>query len=130
MAHSYPIFKVAAVQAAPVFLDLEATVDKSCRLIAEAGRNGAKLIGFPEGFIPGFPSWIFKIGPMGAGGELFGDLYKNAVEIPSGAIRQLSRAARDASIYACVSVTEKSQGCRPHKPGLCHQPLNGKCQHS
>lgn len=106
----YPVFKAAAVQAGPVFLNLDATVDKACALIREAGANGAKLIGFPESFIPGFPSWIFKAGPMGHSAKLYGMLYENAVEIPSKSIARLSEAARDAEIYACVSVTERERG--------------------
>ena len=43
-----PIFKAAMVHAAPVFLDLNATVDKACSLIGEASRNGAALVAFPE----------------------------------------------------------------------------------
>lgn len=47
----------AAVQAAPVLLDRDATVAKSCRLIEEAGDHGARVIGFPEGYIPAHPYW-------------------------------------------------------------------------
>ena len=54
----YPKFKAAAVQAAPVFLDAEATADKACKLIEKAASGGAKLIGFPEGFISGYPWWV------------------------------------------------------------------------
>ena len=55
---SYPKFKAAAVQAEPIPLDRDACVDKACSLIEEAGRNGAKIIAFPEGFIPGHPNWL------------------------------------------------------------------------
>jgi predicted amidohydrolase len=48
-------FQIAAVQASPVFMDREATVEKTCRLIAEAAENGARLVIFPETFIPGYP---------------------------------------------------------------------------
>jgi cyanide dihydratase len=106
----YPRFKAAAVQASSVFLDLEGTVAKACSLIREAGAAGAKLIGFPESFVPGYPSWIWKIGPMGGGAELFARLHRNAVEIPSNAVAELSRAARDAKIFVCVSVTERDGG--------------------
>jgi aliphatic nitrilase len=48
MGDTFPRFKAAAIQAAPVFLDRDATVDKSCRLIEEAADKGAKPIAFPE----------------------------------------------------------------------------------
>lgn len=47
--------RVAAVQMAPVLLDLEATTDKVCEKIREAGAAGARVIGFPEAMIPGYP---------------------------------------------------------------------------
>ena len=45
---TFPKLNVAAVQASPVYMDREATVEKACRLIEEAGNNGARIIGFPE----------------------------------------------------------------------------------
>lgn len=51
--------KVAVTQAEPVWLDLQGTVDKTCKLIAEAACDGAKLIAFPECWIPGYPCWIW-----------------------------------------------------------------------
>lgn len=89
----YPKLKVAAVQAAPVLLDLDETVEKSCRLIDESGANGAKVIAFPEAFIPGYPWWIW-LGNTDYGMKYYIDLYKNAVEIPSKSIQMLSEAAK------------------------------------
>ena len=57
MGDAFLKMKVAAVQAAPILLDREATVSKACRLIEEAGDEGAKVIGFPEGYIPAHPYW-------------------------------------------------------------------------
>src|SRR5437879_10043478 len=53
----------AAVQATPVFLDREATIEKACRLAKEAGANGAELIVFPEAFVPGYPDWVWRSQP-------------------------------------------------------------------
>lgn len=106
---TYPKYKVAAVQAAPVLLDLDATVRKTCDLIDEAGKIGAKLINFPEAWIPGYPWWIW-MDDVNYGMKYFVDLYNNAVEIPSQAVRDLSEAARRNRMYVCVSVTEREGG--------------------
>ena len=53
--------KVAVTQHEPIWFDLTGTVDKTCRLIEEAARNGAKLVVFPEVWIPGYPAWIWCV---------------------------------------------------------------------
>lgn len=102
----FPTVKVAAVQASPVFMNLDATVNKTCRLIDEAAAQGAKVIGFPESFIPGYPWWIWMDSPL-KGMPFYIQLYKNSVEIPSKSIQKLSEAAKRNKTYVCVSVTEK-----------------------
>lgn len=105
----YPKFKAAAVQAAPVFLNAEATADKACEIIAEAASNGARLIGFPEGFISGYPWWVWLTDPVSAS-PLQQKLMENAVEIPGPIVKKLSEAARKNHIYVCISVSEKEGG--------------------
>lgn len=105
----YPKFKAAAVQAAPVFLDAEATADKACKLIEKAASGGAKLIGFPEGFISGYPWWVWLTDPI-TGSPLQQKLMENAVEIPGPVVKKLSEAARKNNIYVCISVSEKEGG--------------------
>lgn len=56
--HRNEKYTAAVVQAAPVFLDREATISKAESLIAEAAKNGAKVIAFPETWIPTYPVWI------------------------------------------------------------------------
>jgi|SRR5699024_2066611 len=110
MSKIYPKYRVAAVQAASVFLDLDKTVEKTCKLIEEAAANDAKLIAFPEAYIPGYPWWIFAGDPGVYGAPFYAELYKNAVEIPSNAVRKISEAAKKSEIYVCVSVTELDGG--------------------
>ena len=109
MSSAYPKFTAAAVQAAPVYLNLDATVEKVCNLIAEAAANGARLVAFPEAFIPGYP-WFAFIGHPEYTRKFYHQLYKNAVEIPSPAVHRLSEAARRNKTYVCVSCSEKDGG--------------------
>jgi aliphatic nitrilase len=108
MGDDYGTVKVAAVQAASVFLDREGSTEKACRLIREAGKNGARIIGFPEGFIPAHPVWYHHHSATGAvANKLAVELFKNAVEIPGPQTEALGRAARDANAYVVMGVCEK-----------------------
>ena len=108
MGDRYPMVKVAAVQAASVFLDREASTEKACSLIREAARNGARVIGFPEGFIPAHPVWYHHHSATGAvSNALAAELFKNSVEIPGPQTQALAAAARDANAYVVIGVCEK-----------------------
>jgi len=103
-------FKVAAVQAMPVFLNRSATVEKACDLIAAAGQEGAHLVVFPEAFIPAYPDWVWTVpsGEEGTLNELYAELLANAVTIPSEATEQLCRAARLANTYVAMGMNERN----------------------
>jgi aliphatic nitrilase len=63
MPVQHPKFRAAAILAAPVFLDLDASITKAIALIAEAAATGAKLIAFPETWLPGYPCYIWLDSP-------------------------------------------------------------------
>ena len=108
MGDKYPVVKAAAVQAASVFLDREASTEKACRLIREAGAKGARVIGFPEGFIPAHPVWYHHHAATSAvANELAVALFKNSVEIPGPETDALCAAAREANAYVVMGVCEK-----------------------
>ncbi|MBI2321926.1 MAG: carbon-nitrogen hydrolase family protein [Chloroflexi bacterium] len=110
MGDASSTIRAAAVQAAPVFLDREATVEKACRLIAQAADGGAELIVLPEAFVPGYPVWLWSSdngGQPGLEADAFARLYTNAVDVPGQAIRALSRAARAAKAVVAIGVTER-----------------------
>jgi predicted amidohydrolase len=54
-----PTVRVAVTQHEPVWLDLQGTVSKTCKIIEEASKAGAKLVAFPEVWVPGYPAWIW-----------------------------------------------------------------------
>jgi aliphatic nitrilase len=105
------IVRGAAVQAAPVFLDREATVEKAIALIEEAGANGAEIVGFPEGFIPAHPIWFhFHSGTDRPATGFSVELFKNSVEVPGPDIDALAAAARRAGTYVVMGVCERISG--------------------
>jgi Carbon-nitrogen hydrolase len=90
---TYPKFRAAAVQAAPVFLDRDATIDKLETLVQKAVDAGAELIVFGESFIPAFPVWNLIYAPMDQHG-FFRQMFENAVQVPGPHTRRLSEIAK------------------------------------
>jgi nitrilase len=106
MGDKQPILRVAAVQAAPVFLDREATVAKAAELIGAAAANGAQLVVFPESFVPCYPVWL-RASRADVEVEAFSRLYANAVEVPGADTARLSEVARGAGVAIAIGVTER-----------------------
>ncbi len=102
-------FKVAAVQAAPVYLDREATIAKACQLVAEVSANGASLAVFPETWVPGYPVWAnadsrWNYEPAK---KAYAELYRNSVDVPGRALWPLQQAAREHSVAVVMGVNER-----------------------
>ena len=101
--------RVAIAQASPVYLDRDATVDKACRLIEDAGAQEASLVAFPEGFVPGHPLWYHfhaATGPVSR--ELATRLYRNAVVIPGPETEALGAAAARAQCHVMIGACERA----------------------
>ncbi|HJE57493.1 MAG TPA: carbon-nitrogen hydrolase family protein [Nocardiopsis listeri] len=101
--------KVAAVHAAAPFLDLAAGVEQARGFIREAGREGARLVAFPETYLPGYPYWVWSHTPKHAA-PLFAQLYANSVELPGEASRALGEAAREAGVWVVMGLDERDGG--------------------
>lgn len=109
MGDTYPKFTAAAVHAASVFLDRDGSIDKTCRLIAEAAANGAKLIVFPESFVPGYPFWIWTHTPV-RGAPLFHEFFSNSIVVGGPETARVGAAARQAGAFVVLGVTEREGG--------------------
>ena len=111
MADQFPKFKVAVVQAAPVLFDREASVEKACRLAIDAAAQGAKVILFPEAFVPAYPRGLgfgTVVGSRSTQGRLTWQTYwANAVDIPSPATEALGEAAAQSKAYLIIGVIER-----------------------
>ncbi|WP_282605075.1 carbon-nitrogen hydrolase family protein [Pelagibius sp. Alg239-R121] len=101
--------KVAAVQAAPKFLDLDKTVEKAIALIDEAGTQDVKLIAFPETWIPGYPWWIW-LGAPAWGMQFVGRYFENAIEAGSAQDDALKEAAKRNGMHVVMGVSERAGG--------------------
>lgn len=101
--------KVAAVQAEPVWLDMDATTDKVVSLVAEAAGNGAELISFPETFIPGYPWWIWVDTPA-AGMRFVPDYHANSPQVDGPQMQRIGDAARDNDINVVVGASLRIGG--------------------
>ena len=103
-------FIIAAAQAAPVFLNKKKTVEKACKIIQKAGKNGAKLIVFPEAFIPGYPDWVWVVPNSKSKilNDLYAELVKNSIEIPDKSTDKLCKAAKEAKINVIIGMNERN----------------------
>ncbi len=99
--------RVAAVQAEPIFLDIDGTTEKAVRLIERAGAEQADLIGFPEAFIPTFPNWYQTLAESAKSRSLDRELFKNSVEVPGEHIEAVAEACKRASVNAVVGINER-----------------------
>src|SRR3990172_5322636 len=100
--------KVAVVQASPVFMDKQKTIEKACDLIKDAGRNGAELIAFSEAFIPGYPAYYtvgYETNPHEWTDYMIA-LQDNSVVIPSKDTEILGQAAKEAGSYVVIGCNE------------------------
>ena len=105
----HPKLRVAAVQAAPVFLDLDGTIDKTIDLMAQAAAQGVQLIAFPETWAPGYPWWIWLDSP--AWGMQFVQRYNdNALVVGSAEFDRIKDAARKHGIWVSLGYSEKAAG--------------------
>lgn len=102
--------RIAIVQIAPVFLDREATLAKAVVALAEAARAGARLIVFPEAFVPGYPAWLWRLRPgtdMALTEHLHARLRANAVDLTAGDLAALQEAARLHEVTVVCGLHER-----------------------
>jgi nitrilase len=87
--------RVAVIQAPPVLLNRAATISAMLLQIAEVAATGARLVIFPEAYIPGYPTWVWRLKPggdMALAGEIHARLREQAVDIERGDLKPLTRS--------------------------------------
>ena len=103
--------KAAVVQAAPVMLDVEGSVEKVATWTARAAQEGAQLVLFPEAFISAYPrglSFGTRVGMREDWGrEAFAQYWEGSIEVPSPATERLGAIAREHGVVLAVGVIER-----------------------
>jgi nitrilase len=115
--------RVACVQAEPVILDRDATIEKLAALTAEAAREGAQLVVFPETFVPAYPTsrWAKALAGWAdpRAKEAFARLRRESLEVPSAEERRLGEIAREHGVWLVTGVNEVD----PERPGTIYNAL-------
>jgi len=101
--------KVAVIQKPPVLLDLAKTIETTLASIDEAAGNGASLLVFPEAYLPGYPTWIWRLRPggdMALSGEIHARLRENAVDLARGDLQPIQDAAARHGVTVVIGMHE------------------------
>lgn len=113
--------RVAAIQATPVIMDAEASVEKVVALLGEAAAQGAKLAVLPETFVPLYPSnaWGADAARFGRWDELWEQLWQQSVDVPGPLVDRLAAACKRLGIVCAIGVNERES----IRPGTIYNTL-------
>jgi nitrilase len=105
----FPTVRVAAIQATPVILDAEATIDKTIELLNTAADDGVELAVLPETFVPVYPSWAWAHDAVTftRGDELWERLWANSVDVNGPHVARLADVCRKRRIHCVIGVNER-----------------------
>jgi nitrilase len=117
----FPIVRVAALQATPVILDLEASVEKAERLLADAAAEGVQLAVLPETFLSLYPSnaWAHQASTFGGSDELWERMWESSVEVPGPVVDRLAAACHEHELICAIGVNERELA----RPGTLYNAL-------
>src|SRR5918998_1695841 len=117
----FPTVRVAAIQATPVILDLEASLAKAERLLAEAAADGARLAVLPETFLSLYPSnsWAHQAATFGGSDALWERFWASSIEVPGPAVDRLTDVCRRHGLHCAIGVNERESD----RPGTVYNAL-------
>src|ERR1700682_1811048 len=102
--------RVAVVQHPPVTLHRAKTLERGVELLEEAAAKGARLVSFPETWLPGYPEWLWRLRPgtdFELTSEIHGRLIENAVDLSAGDLKPLQAAARRVKVTGSIGIPER-----------------------
>lgn len=101
---------IAVAQVAPVLLNKQASIAKAISTIKEAAAKGANLVVLPECFVPGYPTWSWRLKPggdMGVYNDIHSRLLENAVDVSAGDLAPLFEVAQACNITVSIGLNER-----------------------
>jgi len=118
---SFGTVRIAAIQATPVILDAEASLDKAIGLLREAAREGAGLAVLPETFIPLYPSnaWAKAASDFSGFDKLWEELWENSVDVAGPHVERLVETCRDTGLHVVIGVNERED----QRPGSLYNTM-------
>jgi nitrilase len=118
---SFGTVKVAAIQATPVILDAQATVDKAVGLLEEAGAEGVQLAVLPETFVALYPSnaWARTASQFSGYDDLWERLWEQSVDVPGPLTDRLVEACRRLGVHCAIGLNEREAD----RPGTIYNTL-------
>jgi nitrilase len=103
-------YRVAVVQHPPVALNRPKTLARGVELLEEAAAGGAKLVSFPETWVPGYPEWVWRLKPgddYGLSGDIHKRLLENSVDLKAGQLKPIQAAARRLKVTVSIGIHER-----------------------
>ena len=117
----FPTVRVAAIQATPVVLDAEASVEKAVSLLHAAADDGVQLAVLPETFVPLYPSnaWARQAAAFTGQDELWERLWEESVDVPGPLVDRLVSACRERALLCAIGVNERED----ERPGSLYNAM-------
>jgi len=103
-------YRVAVVQHPPVALNRQKTLARGVELLNEAAAGGARLVSFPETWVPGYPEWIWQLRPgedYGLSGDIFKRLLESSVDLKAGQLKPIQAAAKRLKVTVSIGIHER-----------------------
>jgi nitrilase len=118
---TFQTVRVAAIQATPVILDADATVDKAVDLLNAAADDGVQLAVLPETYVSLYPSgsWAYKAARFGGFDELWERMWESSVDVPGPLVDRLAAICGERNIWCVIGVNERES----ERPGSLYNSM-------
>jgi nitrilase len=118
---TFETVRVAAIQATPVILDADATVDKAVDLLNAAADDGVQLAVLPETFVSLYPSgsWAYKAARFGGFDELWERMWESSVDVPGPLVDRIAAICGERDIWCVIGVNERES----ERPGSLYNSM-------